>query len=69
MSFKDRVTQRIPKSSDVYDLKPCPCCGEKAELQESRTIRVICLNCGLQTEPLSSITVAIGKWNKRKNEE
>ena len=68
MSIQDRITERKWKSDKEVSLKPCPCCGsENVKLEEGRTNRVICLFCGIQTPCVSSITIAVGLWNRRPN--
>lgn len=64
MSFKDRVTDRIPKSSDKNELKPCPFCGGSATLRE---VKIVCDSCGVTIKG-ATITIVVGKWNRRKNE-
>jgi hypothetical protein len=63
--------QGTPKTG----LKPCPCCGSRAEFEyldwdpetqtgDDGTGRVLCLSCGLQT-PTTDSDDAAAKWNRR----
>lgn len=70
MPFNQRVTERIPKSSDAPELKPCPFCGhEKIELhngvEHKHWYQVTCDWCGITTGERPSITIAVGMWNRR----
>lgn len=62
MSFKDRVTERIPKSSDKDELKHCPFCGADATLRDTQ---ITCDKCGV-TMKGATITIVVGKWNRRE---
>ena len=53
------------------DIKPCPCCGGPADMDDWTTLgaegmfRVSCLECGLQTPIFSTEHEALEAWNKR----
>ena len=55
----------------AYDeqLKPCPFCGEKAEVvYEQGWYKVGCCECWCQTQGFHDLEDAIKAWNKRINE-
>lgn len=58
---------------DVEEIKPCPFCGGKAEIDYLWYNRnypgVRCNDCGAYVFAYNSEEKAIEKWNKRANEE
>ena len=56
----------------MIDIKPCPCCGHRAELREERTDYGIvwtieCFWCGLMIEG-SKKEAVINTWNSRRTD-
>ena len=48
------------------ELKPCPCCSNKARISDFIDV-VYCIECGLMTDEsaLGGMEQAIGEWNTR----
>lgn len=48
-------------------LKPCPFCGTSTNLKLFGTVEswIVCGECGVSTNPCSSIASTITKWNTR----
>ena len=56
----------------MIDLKPCPCCGHRAELTDERTDygdwwTIECLGCGLMIEG-SDRQKVIDAWQRRRTD-
>lgn len=60
----------------VEQLKTCPCCGGKAEVNrvfgnprtfEDERVWVVCQRCGLSTRMCLSYKTAVNNWNRRTN--
>ena len=56
----------------MIDLKPCPCCGHRAELREERTdygdwFTIECLGCGLMIDGGDKQAV-IDAWQRRRTD-
>lgn len=50
----------------VSELKPCPFCGERAELKTGiHTQYVICLSCETMGPNLASPSECVAAWNRR----
>ncbi len=52
----------------MYELKPCPFCGEKAEIIPLAGIRakyIQCKNCGISSEVSDNDKTLIELWNRR----
>lgn len=52
-------------------LKPCPCCGNKAEViyDSFNVYRVECPVCGIATPRKARMETAIAIWNRREQEQ
>lgn len=55
------------------ELERCPCCGEDATILVLGTgVKVVCIGCGIQTEPeidgkdhRGALFSVVEKWNRR----
>lgn len=53
----------------MSELKPCPFCGNKAEVQKVRYWSVVCVECGSRTDGYSNEGFARTAWNIRAAQE
>lgn len=71
MSFNKRITERIPKSSDIPELLPCPFCNsviDRVMLASNGEVFIKCPRCGIESPRSISSTIVVGKWNRRSRE-
>lgn len=63
----------------MFELKPCPFCGNKADLYVNNGVRVICVKCGASSKILvdnmnangvtgCAVKSVIDAWNRRAND-
>ena len=58
-----------PMPNDTPKLKPCPCCGGKAETAEYALGWVVqCVKCRLRTNMQDHVSRSIANWNRRTHE-
>ena len=60
--------EKMEKDEIVPILKPCPFCGDRAQIVLSGTFTVQCPDCGAIGPPAPNIERAAVRWNHRKGE-
>jgi Lar family restriction alleviation protein len=58
----------MPSDTSFPMLKPCPFCGDRAQLVQSGTFRVECPDCGAIGPPAPNSERAVARWNRRGTE-
>ena len=70
LQFKQDFTRRDCLKMAIYDLKPCPFCGNKAVIKSKPDIYglryyVMCGKCETKTHIFEKCVDAVELWNKR----
>ena len=57
----------------MIDLKPCPCCGHRAEQIHMRHLgiegyRIYCGGCHITTETMANRDSVVDRWNRRRTD-
>lgn len=56
---------KMDKPAIIPILKPCPFCGDRAQIVHSGTFRVECPDCGAIGPPAPTSERAVVRWNRR----
>jgi Lar family restriction alleviation protein len=60
---------KMEQDNLVPILKPCPFCGDRAQIVRAGTFTVQCPDCGASGPPAPNIERAAVRWNKRKGDD
>jgi Lar family restriction alleviation protein len=60
---------KMVQDETIPILKPCPFCGDRAQIVHTGTFSVQCADCGATGPPAPTLERAAVRWNKRKGDD
>jgi Lar family restriction alleviation protein len=62
---RSAIEGKMGEDAFIPVLKPCPFCGDRAQIVHGGTFRVECPDCGATGPPAPTSERAVVRWNRR----